>query len=294
MIPLTDTPGLSTYIANEEALDALKAEVDANSDSAIPQPVIIIGPEGSGKTTLLQRLNQAYVGPGCVWIDGRSVFSSADIMDRCAKNQVSIVMVDDMDYFLSRCSYDEQFRLRRYLYNEGAPMLIASASKVHQALVDYNAPFFDGLKKIYLAPISKDIIVSLFGDDSVRALAMFELLYPTVKTAVLIGQIIQQNSNAVQDIPLLISIFSDKFKSIYSELPTYSQQIVNALASGKDGMRMADIKERSGLPPNILSAYLQNLEKHGIIAADKSLKKNRQYHIKDPLFKLWLNYPTGI
>lgn len=282
---------ISDYIANEDALVNLKAEIYANTNSQIPQPVIIIGPEGSGKTTLLQRLYQTYLGKNCIWIDGRSVFTSNDIIVHCSKYKTSIVIVDDLDYYLSRCSYDEQFQLRRYLYSEGAPMLIASASKVHQALVDYNAPFFEGLKKIYLTPISNDLLLSLFENAYERARALFELLSPTIKTLVLIRNVLQINTNANQDTDTLVSLFSYKYINLYTGLPVYSQQIVNALGSCKDDMTLAEIREQNGLPTNILPVYLQSLQKQGIVTADKSIKKNRRYALKDPLFKLWLNYP---
>ncbi len=48
------------FVANTAAFNAIKAEIEGNIGSKIPQPVLIIGQEGSGKTTLMQWLIKAY------------------------------------------------------------------------------------------------------------------------------------------------------------------------------------------------------------------------------------------
>ncbi len=294
MVSESNTDALSSLVVNADALEAIQSEIASNAESSIPQPVMIIGQEGSGKTTLLRRLYQACAEKKCIWIDGRYVFSSDYIIDLCAQRNSSIVFIDDIDYYLSRCSYDEQFKLRRYLYNEGAAMLIASASKVMPALVEYNAPFFEGLKKIYLNSVSKDNFISLFdGSSYERALSMFEVLSPTIKSLKLIYYIIEMNDIPSKDISILISFFSDKFKNIYKNLPTYSQHILNSVGAKDNGMVMSEIREDTKLPTNILSVYLKTLREIGIISADKSIRKNTRYAVKDPLFRIWLTkyYP---
>ncbi len=294
MVSESNTDALSSLVVNADALEAIQSEIASNAESSIPQPVMIIGQEGSGKTTLLRRLYQACAEKICIWIDGRYVFSSDYIIDLCTQRNSSIVFIDDIDYYLSRCSYDEQFKLRRYLYNEGAAMLIASASKVMPALVEYNAPFFEGLKKIYLNSVSKDNFISLFdGSSYERALSMFEVLSPTIKSLKLIYYIIEMNDIPSKDISILISFFSDKFKNIYKNLPTYSQHILNSVGAKDNGMVMSEIREDTKLPTNILSVYLKTLREIGIISADKSIRKNTRYAVKDPLFRIWLTkyYP---
>lgn len=117
------THNLSTFTANTSVIDAVCKEIDGNIGTAIPQPVLIIGQDGSGKTSLLKKLLIKYPDLQFVWIDGRFVFNSADIIKQ--SSGYSVILVDNLDYYLNRCTYEEQFRLRRFLYNEGAPMLIA-------------------------------------------------------------------------------------------------------------------------------------------------------------------------
>lgn len=286
MSPKADN--ISSYIANVDAFEAVNQEIASNLASTIPQPVMIVGQEGSGKTTLLRRLFDSY-DHRSLWIDGRSIFSSDYIVGQCRQNKASVVFIDDMDYYFSRCSYDEQSRLRRYLFNEGAPMLIASISKIIPALAEYSAPFFDGFKKVYLNPISKESLSTLLRSGYIeRGMSMYELLPPTIKSVELINLILQINDNPVHDTSILLSLFSEKFSSIYRGLPTYSQQILNVMDSDGIGLTIPEIREKNALPTNILSAYLTSLRKLDIVKADKSVRKNTRYSIKDPMFSLWL------
>lgn len=281
------TNTISTFTANSAALDAICSEIDGNIGSAIPQPVLIIGQEGSGKTTLLRRLTTKYPTLHFVWIDGRSIFSSSDIIKRASGD--SILIIDNLDYFLDRCSYEEQFRLRRFLYNEGAPMLIASVSKLTPALTEYKAPFFEGLKKIHLSPISIKDISSMFEEKSIdRVSSMLSLVPPTINSVEIISRIIESTENPGKDIELLLSYFSSIYKYVYISVPINSQHILNILSGSTSGMTIPEIRAISGLTSGILTSYLKNLRKRNLISVDKAVKRNTKYLIKDPLFRIWL------
>lgn len=278
---------LSSFTANEDAYMAVCDEIKGNAGSAIPQPVLIIGQEGSGKTTLLRRLISSYPDSHSVWIDGRSIFSAKDITDKTT--DVTILIIDDLDYFLARCSYDEQFRLRRFLYNEGAPMLIASVSKLVPALTEYKAPFFEGLKKIHLPPINEEDLSSMFDDKSIfRALPMYSLVSPTIASVEIIYRIIELSLSPDNDLNLLLSHYSDKYRLIYESMPSTSQHILNTLGDSEEGMTLPEIRESSGLTSGGLSPYLKRLTKEGLITSDKTKSRGTKYDIKDPLFKIWL------
>ena len=278
---------ISSFIANMDAFKAICLEIDGNTGSSIPQPVLIIGQEGSGKTTLLQRIMSSYPNSHSVWIDGRSIFSAKDITDKAT--DATIIVIDDLDYFLARCYYDEQFRLRRFLYNEGAPMLIASVSKLVPALTEYRAPFFEGLKKIHLPPINEDDLSSMFDNKSIcRVLSMFSLVSPTMASVEIISRIIELSLSPENDLNLLLSHYSDKYRLIYGSMPPTSQHILNTLGNSEKGMALPEIRESSGLKAGVLSPYLKRLTKDRLITSDKTKSRSTKYAISDPLFKIWL------
>lgn len=277
----------SSFIANTDTFNAICMEIEGNLGSAIPQPVLIIGEEGSGKTTMLQRIKDKYSSINFAWIDGRFIFSTADIINHIT--DISHLIIDNFDYYLIRCPYEEQFRLRRFLYNEGAPMLIASISKLVPALTEYKAPFFEGLKKLYINPITKDTLSSLFDSISIgRASEMYEFVNPTIESVEIIFQIIILNNNTGKDIDLLLARYSAQYKLIYKNIPIKSQHILNVLGNSEISMTVPEIRDISGLSSGILTPYLKSLEKKGLIATDKSIKRSTRYYIKSPLFKRWL------
>lgn len=282
---------LSDYIANEKAYASICKEIDDNYDSLIPQPILIIGEAGSGKTTLLQRIVEAYSDRPYVWINGRSIFSSDDITGSNNFLNNSLLIVDDIDYYFQRCGYQEQYKLRRFLYNEGAPMLIATCSKILPALTEYNAPFFEGIKLTYLYPISAEEIGAYFDRKSFQRVdSLLELTSHTITSLNIIDIIIKTNPYPKKDLDLLLSFYAETFSLIYQNNPKYSQQILNILCQTENGMSISEIRNSYGLTANILTAYLKSLRKQGIVSADKSVKKRTKYFIKDKLFRIWLKH----
>lgn len=283
---------LTGLSVNDNIFNAVISEINSNSGSSVPQPVLIIGQGGSGKTTLLKRIYNSDI---CqekhkVWIDGRTVFCSEDITSKTAKADASIVFIDNMDFYLTRCSYEEQFKLRQFLYNDGAPMMIGTVRTVLPALTDYEAPFFEGLKNVYIHPVTSDNISRLFYEqDAVRAYSLMSLLPPTIRSLETVYGIIKLNEFPEKDTTILLSIFSDKYRHSYQDLPTNSQHILNAFESVNTPMTMPELRDKTGLPTNVLTAYLKILNSSGIIKVDKSMKRNTKYSLRDPLFQLWLN-----
>lgn len=282
---------LSTFVANVEPFNAICQEIDGNIGSSIPQPVLIIGQDGTGKTILFRRLINKYSNLDFVWIDGRFIFSANDIIEQASG--LSVLIIDNLDYFLDRCSYPEQFALRRFLYNEGAPMMIAGVSKLTRSLTEYKAPFFEGLKKIHLPPITPEELRHIFSKGSIdRALTLFNLMPPTINSVEIISRIIEDSGNPKNDLGSLLSYYSNIYRTLYTSVPTNSQHILNILSnSGKD-MTVPELRKASGLASGTLTPYLKGLMGKGLIGKDNSVKRSTTYFIKDPLFRIWLKKET--
>lgn len=285
--------GLNGKRFNEDVFESVCREIRVHSGHSIPQPVMIIGETGGGKTTVLKRIYQSDVcrDMRTVWIDGRTLFSSEDIMTRAIDAKASIVFVDDMDFYFIRCSFEEQFRLRRFLYNEGAPMLIGTVSKIMPAFTEYEAPFFEGLKNQYVSPVDFNDIKCLFeGKDIARAESLMRLLPPTVKSVETVCNVMRLNDNPANDTAAILSLFSEKYRNVYQSLPTNSQHILNSFGSDTKPMTLREIRQKTGLPTHILTAYLKSLRDVNLLRVDKSEKRNTKYSMRDALFQIWLTH----
>ena len=288
------TPSISNI--NNNIFNIVISDIDKGTHAEIPQPIVIVGIDGSGKTTLLRQLYNATIqsGHAAIWIDGRSIFSVKDITSHAVIKSNSVIFIDDIDFFFTRCSYSEQYELRSLLYNEGAPMLIGTVEKILPAFSEYKAPFFEGLKLIYIPPITLDDTNGISfsnPEEKERARRLLQLLPKTIRSVDIIRNIIRNSSNAQLDITVLISEFSSQYKQIYQSLPIYSQHILNAIGNTTSpGQLLSDIRETTGLPTSVLSIYLRNLCSAGILTVDKSMKKGYKYAVKDPLFGEWLSF----
>ena len=98
---------------------------DENTPGRIQQPMFIMGNDGSGKTTLLRNLVSDLGGMDQSYriqiFDGKQFFCSRDIIraiegEGCDENLISnnsnsgsrrIVIIDDLDFFFRRSSFDD-------------------------------------------------------------------------------------------------------------------------------------------------------------------------------------------
>lgn len=277
--------------ANAEIFEALLSEIRANQGSEIPQPIVVIGPCGSGKTTILHALRKYSLREGCPtrWVDGRSVFTCGDIIPEDPIDYGTVVFLDDMDFFFSRCPYDEQWRLRRVLYDEGAPMLVATAEKVLPALAEYGAPFFEGTKSVFIPPVSENFVNRAFAtSERGRAGSLLSLLPPTVRSIELARDVLDAEGSPDEDVTKLLAYFSQLYKGVYGSLPVVAQKILNALGSGRK-MTLPELRSATGLPSAALTSYLSNLRLKGHVSTSRPSKRKTSYGLVDPLFQLWLN-----
>lgn len=274
----------------------------------IPQPLFLIGSFGSGKTTILTELAKKLQENGFNGLiqlfDGKEFFSSNDIIkaiegsgydgSQPLKNNDGrrrIVIIDDLDFFFNRSSFDDQYLLRNYLYQPEAPMLICALPKVTDALTSYQAPFFEGVRIIYVPSITSDSILKSYTpatEKTKRLSTLLDYLPPVIRSVKIATDIINMSENSDNDLKELINIYAPIYRIKFESLPIYSQKVLIALAKSDGPLTLSQLREITDIPAGNLSPYLRQLARTQEIRKTDAEKRGAPYEIPDKLFKLWL------
>lgn len=285
---------------------------DESRAGHIPQPVFIVGSRGAGKSTLLRMLADRLKDNGLTdrlhLFDGKRFFNSHDIISaidgvdhdgtlRIADNngdERRIVLIDDLDYYFKRNSFDSQYLLRNYLNRESAPLLIASISEIDNSLADYRAPFFEGVRLIFIPPLNNSIISDMDASEATknRLSNIMDYLPPVIESLKVASDIVAVSDNKDNDIKELLNRVASAYRIKLEGLPVYSQKILYSLAMSPKALTLTELRTITGLPAGTLSTYLRQMAKSGDIRKTDSQKRGIPYEIPDSLFKLWLSSQT--
>lgn len=281
---------------------------DDGSLGHIPQPLFIVGSSGAGKTSMITMLTTAlksksYDG-NIMTFDGRQFFDTADII-RAIENdndngktesrpKRNIVIIDDVDYYLTRSSFDDQYRLRNYLNRENSPLLIGTISRVGESLTDYDAPFFEGVRLVYIPPVDNLLLAEtdIPSETYDRLTSLLEYLPPVVRSYKVASDIVGVSDSADTDLRELLYRYSPIYRERIDRLPVYSQKILFELANAEKPVNLSELRDLTNLPAGTLSTYLRQLVNTGIIKKIDPDKRGTPYEIRDNLFKKWLSSYT--
>lgn len=278
---------------NEVVFKAILQRIEKETKGRISQPQMIIGAPGSGKTFLLRRLFHevsALSGFEPIWIDGRSVFSNADLIHPAAEKRY-VLFVDDFHYYLKRTLNSEQFELRGLLSKEDSPILVASAPSLMPQLTDYKAAFFEGFRVYYLRPISKEDLRSIIRGSSLeiqRADALMNYLPKTPQSAYTVCEIIRNSESKENDLAALTQRMSPMFLATFDSLSSQQQRIICALSEETEGIQLSGLRDKTGQKTGTISPYLTQMLERGLISRESKSQRGGLYRISNPLFAMWL------
>lgn len=279
---------------NEAVFKAILQDLEKDAKGRIGQPQLIVGSFGSGKTTIMRQLYDAVCSDSVlkpVWIDGRTVFSTDEIL---VGNEVprSVLFVDDFNYYLQRVSSPQQYVLRGALSQKDAPILIASVPAIMPQLSNYGSAFFEGFRIHYLQPVSDDelrLIIDGTESQYERARALMAYLPKTPSAALMTRGIIMGSKSKSEDISILVKRMSALYQFKFDNLPPQQQRIMCALAGEDLGINLSALRDKTGQEASMLSPYITQMLDRGIITKEVKSTRGGVYRIADKVFSLWLN-----
>lgn len=282
------------YDLHEDVVNTICKSVQNERKDSIAQPHAIIGETGSGKTHLLKTIacqNEQYYT--CVYIDGKSLFSTNDIIKHTSIHSSRVLLlIDNIDYYFYRTDKSEHYKLRSMLSEQGAPILVGSASTVLPEFSSYDAAFFDGIKLSYIKSLKVETIYEVVGNnyDRQRIDNLLKYLPSTIRTAFLIKEILTKSNNNEADLTLLVDYYHTYYKAKYDTSLVQVQRIMNALSSSNEGMTLQNIREITGQDNGKISPYMKTMLDNKLIKKDATGIRGGKYSIVDPLFQEWIKY----
>ena len=314
LYPRVDNRPLDDYLPINDAVmsSLLKSIVSTNKDQ-IAQAHAVVGQIGSGKTTLINRLvkeiKDNYPDFYPIAIDATTLFTIDEIWMQCAEcnsfdnvqnwqqehNQRIVLFIDNIQYLFNRLDEAQKFSLRGKLNSARAPMLIATSNTVLSDYTDYKSAFFDGLKISYLRPLNIDEVSSLcFSEKELsRATNLLEYLPKTVRSLLLIKQLIKLSQRKTEDINFLMDYFAPIYQMQFDTLSGQMQRIALALSSGDGRFSLQNIRELTGQDGSTISPYLKKMVDMGMVNKESTSQRTSTYQLNNPLFRRWLGGIIG-
>lgn len=291
----------SYYPIYNDILDNIANVVAKNKPNSIPQHILISGGTGSGKTTLLQRLKEKLKSEGKHIVSLHfpyTLIHDAETIESKFENKgetTTLLLIDDFHLLLESLSTQEQYRLRAFLFSNGAPTLIATSKKQLDAITDYRAPFYDAFRIFILHP--EEHVSNFFDKQTYNKLVKeknWEEAYSIISNNFCYLASFASgytNGLSIQEcINMELKANSRYFKSLYLSLPLIQQQVILGIAlSPTVPTSLIEIRDSAKIESTSITSAIKRLVSISIVKQIGQKKRNYTYALTDALFYKWLS-----
>jgi len=214
-----------------------------------------------------------------------------------------LLLVDNIDEFLSKLKPEEQHRLREILLTSSSFVIVGGSTKMFEQQYDYSKPFYEFFKIIRLDGLSFEESVALLrvlGDEEQtkkieyiiehtpeRIEALRRITGGVPRTMIMLFDIfVEDHADAFDDLMRVLDDVTPLYKDRMDHLPAVLQEIVHTIALNWDGMSTKEIAQKTRMESKVISAQMKQLEKYQIVISE-SVGKNKIYLIKERFFNIW-------
>lgn len=206
-----------------------------------------------------------------------------------------LLVVENLDMLMGQISEQDAWALRKVLQDAPTFMLLATAVRKFEALTDHRAPFYEGLRRMELQPLTvseiEDVWASVAGylPPRPRTQALRVLTGGNPRMVILLARFVDGQSlhGLLDELSGLIDLHTDYFKGSIEALDGQNQRVFLALANLWHPATAGVVAEESRLDSNTTSTVLARLEKQGRVEVVGKKGKNKLYQLTERLYNIY-------
>ncbi|CAD0000730.1 tetratricopeptide repeat protein [Flavobacterium salmonis] len=217
-----------------------------------------------------------------------------------------VLLIDNMSFIFDRLDKSEQHKLRAWLMQNEAPILIGASAVEIEETFNYGAPFYDAFQISYLNKLSFEELLDILNnlakltnaqeilanihEEIARLKTIHQLTGGNPRTAVMLFKIIVKgfSKEINDDLEALLDEITPLYKARFEELSVQMQIIVDAIALHWDPMNLEQLRAETRLENGQLSPQLKRLVELGWLEKLDAYKaKGSAYQISERFFNIW-------
>lgn len=221
-------------------------------------------------------------------------------------NKRPVLLIDNMSFIFDRLDKSEQHKLRAWLMQNEAPILIGASAVEIEDTFNYGAPFYDAFQISYLNKLSFEELLDILNnlakltnaqeilanihEEIARLKTIHQLIGGNPRTAVMLFKIIVKgfSKEINDDLEALLDEITPLYKARFEELAVQMQIIVDAIALHWDPMNLEQLRAETRLENGQLSPQLKRLVELGWLEKLDAYKaKGSAYQISERFFNIW-------
>lgn len=228
-------------------------------------------------------------------------------------NRRPVLLVDNIDILFDGITEDQQFKLRKEITQNGAPIFVGASTRQPDDSQNYDAAFYDAFDNIYLENLSRQelrelltgLAIATGKEESLQAIythqaqlaALHRLSGGNPRVTAFIFQLIANglSDQIFDNLNLLLDLVTPLYKANFEQMAKQAQVIVDGLALHWDPCDLDTLSKRTRISKDQLASQLNRLIKSGWVERSSRFStekleiavKNKNYSIRERFFNIW-------
>jgi len=261
--------------------------------------------EANGHGDLARRLDTDLVTPA--WSDEAA--GERFRTEMSALGRRAVLLIDNLDLILDAIGNKDSWTLRRYLQQDGGPVMIGAATKALGQSAGREAAFYEFFQPDYLNPLDAHetevcmrALAAANGTEGKRVLAALDRQPERLRTLhtltggnprvlALVYRLLETDETgaAMADLEALLDQVTPYYKARIEEYNTAHQRaVIDAIALHWDPITVSQLNQTTGIATTTLSGTITRMvRKDNIIETVKTSGSYSGYQMVERFFNIW-------